>query len=103
MRALNATLRPPGGATGQTTEGASVPSAPFVDNAHFTDPELQLFEWRHRMRGADLHGLADTFSWVLTAEWSAREALHRQLDELIGTRPEVAIAERCQVWTAVRR
>ena len=54
------------------------------------------------MTADELHGLADTYSYVLTAAPSSREALHQQLDVLIGLRSDVAIAERCQVWTAVR-
>lgn len=101
VEALDHTVRPHGGATGQTAAG-SIPEAPFVGDAHFADPTLQLVDWSHRMAADDLRGLADTYSYVLTAEPSSREALHGQLDELIGMRPEVAIAERCQVWTAVR-
>lgn len=101
-RALDATVRPHGGATGQTAPPDSVPEAPFTGNAHFADPALQLIDWNHRMTGDELHGLADTYSYVLTAEPSSRAALHRQLDELIDMRSDVAIAERCQVWTAVR-
>lgn len=102
VRALDAAVRPHGGATGQTAPPDSVPEAPFTGNAHFADPALQLIDWNHRMTGDELHGLADTYSYVLTAEPSSREALHRQLDELIDMRSDVAIAERCQVWTAVR-
>ncbi|WP_353650355.1 class I SAM-dependent methyltransferase [Nakamurella sp. A5-74] len=102
VQTLNSTVRPDGKATGQTAAAESVPEAPFVGNAYFADPALQLVDWSHRMSADELHGLADTYSWALTAEASAREALHRQLAELIGMRPDVAIAERCQVWTAVR-
>jgi ubiquinone/menaquinone biosynthesis C-methylase UbiE len=102
VQALNATVRPLGGATGQSVAPDSLPAAPFSGNDHFADPVLQLVDWEYLITSEQLHGLTDTYSWALTAEASSREALHRQLDELVGTRTDVAIAERCQVWTAVR-
>lgn len=107
---LDSSVRPSGGGTDLTLAGNSFsgspepePSAPFTGAALFTEPELQLIDWRHRMTGVELHGLADTYSYVLTATPQAREVLHRDLDALVGGQHEVAIAERCQVWTAMLR
>lgn len=94
-------VRPPGGTSGRDEEQ---PSPPFTGREEFEEPVLTITDWTRPMTPAGLHGLLDTMSYVITADQAHRSALHRCVDELIdGWEKPLELAERCQVWVAIRR
>ena len=80
-------------------------TVPFDAGDALSAPELVGVDWSWAIPPAHLHALEDTKSYLILADRSVRNRVHREIDEMLarfGEPDPVVLAQRCQVWIAHR-